>query len=270
MAEEIIMAHIDYENIRWRFQDYAEYIAIEDIMKAFESLAEELGKLRQVFFYGDWTRRPADSRKIEENGYRAVTVLSKVRGADRSDQTMSFSIDDQARDNAEITSFLIGAGDADYKEVILRCRERGKRIYVLCFGRSASRELFTMTHGVYPLEVRLNLTEKQPRAIPTTEVLDEPAKRQLLIQKLDSLEKAIPYVVRLYLIKLLVPMKQFGETFNEAENYLDQELKEGYLDEYTIDNPKIPGKQNRCVKLNRQSLLVTEVLMPKDNEKTES
>ena len=128
---EIIMAHIDYENIRWRFQDYVEYITIDDIIQAFKSLAEELGKLRQMFFYGDWTRRPQDSRKIEDYGYRAVTVLSKVRGADRSDQTMAFAIDDQARENPDVTTFVLGAGDADYKEVILRCRERGKHIYVL-------------------------------------------------------------------------------------------------------------------------------------------
>lgn len=257
---EIIMAHIDYENIRWRFRDYVEYITIEDVIRAFKSLAEELGELRQMFFYGDWTQRSADSRKIEEHGFRAVNVLTKVRGADRSDQTMAFGIDDQARDNQDISAFLIGSGDADYKEVILRCRERGKRIYVLCFGRSASRELFTMTHGVYPLEVRLNLTEKQAQAIPTNELLDEPDKRRLLIQKLDSLEKTLPYVVRLYLIKLMLPMKQYGETFDEAESYLDKELNERYINEYTIDNPKIPGKQLRCIKLNRESSLVNEAL----------
>jgi hypothetical protein len=266
---EIIMAHIDYENIRWRFRDYVEYITIEDVIKAFESLARELGELRQMFFYGDWTRLPFDSRKIEEYGYRAVNVLSKVRGADRSDVSMSFKIDDQARDNREVTTFLIGAGDADYKEVILRCRERGKRIYVLCFGRSASRELFTMTHGVYPLETRLSLTEKQPKALPTIEQIDEPTHKRLLIQKLDSIEKTLPYVVRLYFIKLLLPLKQFGETFSEVEKFLDQQIQEGYLSEYTIDNPKIPGKQLRCLKLNRDSELVVETLTPKENEKTE-
>jgi hypothetical protein len=266
---EIIMVHIDYENIRWRFQDYVEYLTIEDIIQAFKALAEELGELRQMFFYGDWTRRPLDSRKIEEHGYRAVNVLSKVRGADRSDQTMAFRIDDQARDNPNVTTFLIGAGDADYKEVILRCRERGKLIYVLCFGRSASRELFSMTHGVYPLEVRLSLTEKQPKALPTISLLNEAAKRQLLIQKLDNLEKALPYVVRIYFLKLLLPLQQFGETLSEVETFLDQELKENYIDEYSINNPKIPSKQINCLKLNRASSLVSESLVPKDNEKAE-
>ncbi|OGO19980.1 MAG: hypothetical protein A2Z15_02480 [Chloroflexi bacterium RBG_16_50_11] len=216
---EIIMAHIDYENIRWRFQDYVEYITVENIIKAFQALAKELGELRQMFFYGDWTRRSGDCRKIEEHGYRAVTVLTKVRGGDRSDQTMAFNIDDQARENKEVTAFLIGAGDADYKEVILRCRERGKRIYVLCFGRSASRELFTMTHGVYPLEVRLNVTEKHPKALPTLSNIDEPAKKEYIIQKLDSLEKILPYVVRLYFIKLLLPIKNMVKHLMRLRNF---------------------------------------------------
>lgn len=258
----IIMAHIDYENIRWRFQDYVEYITVVDIVDAFKGLGKELGELRQLFFYGDWTRRPEDSRLIEEMGCRAITVLSKRGGADRSDQSMSFGIYDQVRDNPEVAAFLIGAGDADYKEIILRCRERGKRVYVLCFGRSASRELLTMTDGVYPLEVRLKLTEKESKGLPSTEVASRPEKQQQLIQKLDSLEKALPYVVRFYFIKLMVPMEHFGETITEAEQFLDQELKQGYIDEYLTDNPRIPGKQIKCLKLIREAQTVKDALNP--------
>lgn len=264
---DIIMAHIDYENIRWCFKDYVEYITIEDVINAFKNLAGELGELRQMFFYGDWTRRPQDSRIVEEYGYRAVNVLSKRRGADRSDVSMSFKIDDQARDNREVTAFLLGAGDADYKEVILRCRERGKRIYVLCFGRSSSRELFTMTHGVYPLETRLGLTEKQTKAIPPVEQLEEIAKQNKLMQKLDSIEKTLPYVVRLYFIKLIKAMKEYGETFSEVEKYIDQQIQEKFIEEYSIENPRIPGKQLRCLRLNRENQKVIDSLSPKENEK---
>ena len=117
---EIIMAHIDYENIRWRFQDYVEYITVVDIITEFKELGKELGELRQMFFYGDWTRRPQDSRQIEELGCRAITVLSKRGGADQSDQSMSFGIYDRVRDNPEVAAFLLGAGDTDYKEIILQ------------------------------------------------------------------------------------------------------------------------------------------------------
>ncbi|OGN89972.1 MAG: hypothetical protein A2158_04150 [Chloroflexi bacterium RBG_13_46_14] len=260
---DIIMAYVDYENIRWRFQDYVEYITLDDIINAFRALGSELGELRQTFFYGDWTRRPQDSRPIEERGCRAITVLSKRGGGDRSDQSMSFGIYDQVRDNPEVTGFLIGAGDADYKEIILRCRERGKRVYVLCFGKSASRELLTMTDGFYPLEVRLNLTEKDTQKLPSPEVTDLPVKQHLLIQKLDSLEKALPYVVRFYFIKLMVPMSHFGETITEAEQFLDQGLTQGYIEEYSIDNPRIPGKQIKCLKLKRETNIVQEALTPK-------
>ena len=258
--KDVIMAHIDYENIRWRFPDYVEYITVGDIVNAFRTLGNELGELRQVFFYGDWTRRPQDSRIIEEMGCRAVTVLSKRGGADRSDQTMSFGIYDQVRDNPDVRAFLLGAGDADYKEIILRCRERGKRCYVLCFGKSASRELLTMTDGVYPLEVRLGLTEKEPKGLPPPQATNELTNRIQLIQKLDNLEKSLPYVVRIYFIKLMVPMKHFGETTMEAERFLDRELREKYINEYLRDNPQIPGKQIRCLKLVRDSQFVKDAL----------
>jgi hypothetical protein len=270
MPKEIVMAHIDYENIRWRFRDYVEYITLEDIIRAFQSIGKEIGELRQMFFYGDWTRRAKDARKIEEYGYRAVNVLSKVHGADRSDPTMMFAIDDQSREQPKITAFLIGAGDADYKEVILRCRERGKRIYAACFGRSASRELFTMTEGVHSLETRLNLTERQPSALPLAEILDEPSKTRYLIQRVDSLEKTLPEVVRNYLRdKILLPIKQFGETSSEVNQFLEQEMLKGYLEEYSVENPKIPGKQVKCLKLNRESSLVAEALLTQNNGEAE-
>jgi hypothetical protein len=266
MQKEILMAHIDYENIRWRFRDYVEYITLEQLIEAFQSIGKEIGELRQMFFYGDWTRRPKDARRIEEYGCRAVNVLSKIRGSDRSDPTMMFAIDDQSR-KEEITAFLLGAGDADYKEVILRCREKGKRIYAVCFGRSASRELFTMTEGVYPLEVRLALTEKRPIALPTSELLDEPSRTAYIIQRIDSVEKTLAYIVRNYLCdKILLPMKQFGETSEEVSNFLDNEFKKGYLEEYTIENPKLPGKQVKCLRLKRDHPLVTESLMPTNYE----
>ena len=269
--KEIVMAHIDYENIRWRFRDYVEYVTLEDILKAFQSIGNEIGELRQMFFYGDWTRRPQDARKIEDYGFRAVNVLSKIRGADRSDPTMMFGIDDQSRVQPEITAFLLGAGDADYKEVILRCRERGKRIYAACFGRSASRELFTMTERVYPLEVRLNLTERRPIALPMSEVLDEPSKTHYLIQRIDSLEKTLEEVVRNYLRdKILLPIKQLGETSIEIDRFLDQEMQKGYLEEYSVENPKLPGRQVNCLRLKREHPLVTETLLPSNSEGAKS
>lgn len=263
MPKEIIMAHIDWENIRWRFRDYVEYITLEQLIEAFKAIGKEIGELRQMFFYGDWTRRPQEARKIEDCGYRAVNVLSKRHGGDRSDPTMMFAIDDQTREQPEVTAFLLGAGDADYKEVILRCRERGKKIYAVCFGRSASRELFKMTERVYPLEVQLNLTERRPLTLPLPEILEEPNKTDYLIQRIDSLEKALEDVVRNYLRDtILLPMKEFGETPTEVDDFLNDEIEKDYLEEYSVDNPKIPGRKVKCFRLKRDNPLVIQALLP--------
>jgi len=127
-----------------------------------------------------------------------------------------------------------------------------------------------MTERVYPLEVQLGLSERQPSTLPLAEILDKPGKTHYIIQRIDSLEKSLPDVVRSYLInKILLPMKQFGETSNEVSGFLDQELEKGYLEEYDVENPKILGKQVKCLKLNRENSLVMDVLLPHNSEEAE-
>jgi hypothetical protein len=269
--KEVVMAHIDYENIRWRFRDYIEYITLEQVLDAFKSIGEEIGELRQVFVYGDWTRRPQDARFIEDRGYRAINVLSKRYGGDRSDPTMMFAIDDQSREKKSNT-FLFGAGDADYKEVILRCRERGNKVYAACFGLSASRELFTMTEKVYPLEVHLNLTEKDT-AIPTlTDIGAKASKVKYVIRRMDSLEKTLPMVVRNYLEnKILLPTGKFGETSDDVDEFVSQMIEDNLLLLTEVENPKIPGRTTKCLSLNRKEPLIIETLKIDDkSEETDS
>ncbi len=45
---------------------------------------------------------------------------------------------------------------------------------------------------------------------------------------------------------------------------MERELQKGYLDEYSVENPKIPTKQVKCFKLKRESPLVIEVLLPEN------
>lgn len=269
MAREILMAFVDYENLRMGFRDYVEYITIEDVIRAFEELAGELGDLRGIFFYGDWTRRAQDARAIEERGHRAVNVLSTRSGKDRSDQPMAFAMDDVARENREVTAFIVGSGDADFKEAIIRCRQKGKRIYVLCFGASAARELFTLTKGVYPLEGQLNLMQKAPiqAAMPGIAAATVVNEWEALIQRLDSLEKTLPHVVRRYFRdKILLPARQLGDTGLEIDRKLSKALEDGILEEYEIPNPKLPGRMVAAIRLRRESPLVQDVLKPKRDE----
>lgn len=251
------------------FRNYTEYIAVEHIIGAFQELGAELGDLRTIFFYGDWTRRPQDARLIEEHGHRAINVLSTRYGKDRSDFPMGFDMYDHAKDDRDTTAFLVGSGDSGFKEAILRCRQHGKRIYVLCFGGSAARELFTLTNGVYPLEAQLSLTEKRALQPPMPGVpeKEETAVIRNLIGTVDSVEKSIPYIVRNYLRdKVLLPRRQFGETTQEIDNLLDQAIADGVLNLEEIENPKIQGRTVQTVRLNRENGVVKEVLPSSNSE----
>ncbi len=269
-TKEVLLGFVDYENFRMAFRNYSQYITIEHIITAFEALGQELGDLRTIFFYGDWTRRPQDARTIEEHGHRALNVLSTRYGKDRSDFPMGFDMYDHAKDDRDTTAFLLGSGDSGFKEAILRCRQHGKRIYVLCFGGSAARELFTLTNRVYPLETRLNLTEKrtlQPTMPGVPEKEATAIIRNLLIGTVDSVEKSIPYIVRNYLRdKVLLPRRQFGETAQEIDGLLDRAVADGVLRVEEIENPNIQGRTVQTVRLNRENGLVKEVLPSSSNE----
>lgn len=269
MSKEVLLGFVDYENLRMAFRNYSEYITIDDIVRAFEGLGKELGDLRTIFFYGDWTRRPQDARRIEDYGHRAKNVLSTRFGKDRSDFPLGFDMYDHAREDREVTAFILGSGDSGYKEAILRCRQFGKRIYVLCFGGSASRELFTLTHGVYPLESRLGLTEKPPLQpwMPGIPMKDEAEVTRALIGVIDSLEKSIPYIVRNYLRdRVLLPKRLFGETWQEVQELLDKAISEGILIPEEVPNPKIEGRTIQIVRLNRGNPTVKEVLPSANSE----
>jgi hypothetical protein len=269
MAKEVLLGFVDYENLRMAFRNYSEYITVADIIRAFEDIGDELGDLRTIFFYGDWTRRAQDARTIEDHGHRALNVLSTRVGRDRSDFPMGFDMYDHARDDREITAFILGSGDSGFKEAILRCKQYGKRIYVLCFGGSAARELFTLTNGVYPLESRLSLTERPPLqpAMPGVVAEEDARLKSTLIEIVDSLEKSLPYVVRNYLRdRVLLPKRVFGETSQEVDKLLGEAVSEGILAEEEIPNPKIKGRTVNTVRLNRANGTVKGVLPSSNDE----
>lgn len=267
-GKEVILGFVDYENFRMAFRNYNEFLTVEHIIDAFQELGAELGDLRTIFFYGDWTRRPQDARTIEEHGHRAVNVLSTRYGKDRSDFPMGFDMYDHAKDDREVSAFIVGSGDSGFKEAILRCKQHGKRIYVLCFGKSAARELFTLTNSVYPLEARLGLTEKLPtQPVPGVPAADETIVIRNLIEVVDSVEKSIPYIVRNYLRdKVLLPKQKFGETAQEIDELLDKAIQEKILLVEEIPNPKIEDRTVLTIRLNRSSGSVKEVLPSTNNE----
>jgi len=123
---------------------------------------------------------------------------------------------------------------------------------------------------VYPLEVQLRLTERKPLALPLPEVLEDASKTDYLIQRIDSLEKTLEDVVRNYLRDtILLPMKEFGETPKEVDDFLNDEMEKGYLEEYRTDNPKIPGRKVKCLRLKRDNPLVTQALLPPERGEAE-
>jgi len=89
-ATSSVEAFVDWENIRRRLADnYVERVTVRQVMDAIERVAKEVGDLKMVTFYGDFTLRRDDAREIHGKAkfdYRSV--LRSPSGRDRTDATM--------------------------------------------------------------------------------------------------------------------------------------------------------------------------------------
>lgn len=258
-----VMVFVDYENIRLSLAEYfVERVTPAELVGAFKSVAEERGVHRGSVFFGDWGRRPADAREIEENGAIARLAISKRSGKDRSDTAMMLDLYDAIKEKENITAFVVGAGDADYKEVIRRGRDNEKRMYVCAVTQATSRELLSLCDGFVAIESVLGLTPKaEPPTLPGIELGLPTEVWHPFVLALDSLEGTLPYVVRNYLRDSILDSGMgCGDTKEEKDTFLDRALEEGITLEDEIPNPKLPGRTVQKVWLNRSNDIVKRIL----------
>ena len=262
MAQEGAMAFIDWENLRQSIsRNFAQRITPRPIIDAIRQVVEELGcAFRGGSFYGDWSRRAIDAREIHNHGLSPIHVVPTRRGKDRSDPRMMLDMYDMIKERSDIGVFILGSGDSGFADVIRRGKEHGKRMYVCAVGLSTARELFTLSDGVFPLEVRLGLTLKAAQ-LPLT---PPEVEWRIFVLRLNSLESKLPYVVRNYLRdRILEPSMGCGETLEEKETFLNRAVEDGIVIEYEIENPKLPGRTVVACRLNKENDLVKRILMQK-------
>jgi hypothetical protein len=88
-----------------------------------------------------------------------------------------------------------------------------------------------MTEKVYPLETHLKLTEKAKAMLSALDDYD--SKISHAIKRLDSLEKTLPMVARNYFkTGILLPMKAFGETTDEVDEFINQMVEDSLITTY--------------------------------------
>ena len=133
MATEIILGFIDYENFRMAFPKYSEYLSVEDIIKALEDLGANSAS------YGPFssmvTGCSVDPKIAERSNIaaprhkRAIDPFSAVIAATFPwASTCTITLETIRMFRSFILYGLDGRG---FKEAILRCKQHGKRIYVL-------------------------------------------------------------------------------------------------------------------------------------------
>ena len=262
MAKEGAFAFIDWENLRQSIsRNFAERATPRPIIDAIKQVVEELGyEFRGGCFYADWSRRPDEAREIHNHGLNPIHVVPTRSGRDRSDPKMILDMYDMIKGRSDIGVIIVGSGDNHFADLIRRGKEHGKRMYVCAVGLSTARELFTLSDGVFPLEVRLGLTQKATQ-LPLT---PPEVEWRIFVLRLSSLESKLPYVVRNYLRdRILEPSMDCGETLEERERFLNKAVEDGIVVEYELENPKLPGRTVTACRLNRENDLVKRILMQK-------
>jgi len=262
MPQETVLAFVDYENIRISLREgFLESVSIPELVSAIRQVAEEIGDLRAIRVYCDWTRRDHEARQFQEAGCTIVHVLRKRSGRDRTDIKMAFEIEDVTREQPDISACLIVAGDAHYWEPILRGTERGKKMHLSAVSTSTARELLGQVKGFYPLEGVLNLTTIEAAA-PLLEVPLPEESLARFVQRVHGLEAGLPYVVRNYLRDTIMEdLVDCGETRQERDDFIERAIADGIIEPYEMPNPLIPGRNVTCVKLVKDNPIVTSILI---------
>jgi uncharacterized LabA/DUF88 family protein len=255
--QKAVAVFVDYENIRRRLKaNFGQDVEPGRVAKALHEIACEQGQFRFGKFYGDWALRPKDARAIEAQKFKAEHVLRTPGGKDRTDAAMNVELGDQAG-SKDFAVAVIAAGDGDYTYAIRKLREKGKTIVVVAVSIDAARELLTVADTFIPIEKHLNLDYGS-----APEGTVEQALWQPFITKMLGLESALPYVVWAYLRdRILTAAEGGGSTMEEREQFLERAKKDGLLEVAEIDNPKVPGRKVKTVRLDRSHPAVAQALL---------
>jgi len=259
---EHVSIYVDYENIRRAIvENYAAPVTIGSVGKALKAIAAAHGEFRGGTFYGDWTLRPEDAREIESHGFKAELVLRTVGRKDRTDVQLAVEMVDAAA-RKETRILVLAAGDGDYKPLIRKAQERGKKVVVAAIGLSISRDLLTIADTVVLLEKQLGLAEAvslAPSTAPAAPSAAAPDWEQIatwvdFVQHLSRLERRLPMVARNYFRDLLP-----GD-HDQNEAAIARALQQGIVVPYELPNPKMPGRTMLAIKLAQDHPTVKAIL----------
>jgi hypothetical protein len=254
---------IDWENIRQRLSDnYIEKVTVDHVMDAVKKLANEIGVLRLATFYGDFTLRRDEARKIE--GRTPFAIRNALRSRSGSDQTDPVLITDLTKaifTSHEFDIILLYAGDAHYCEPIRQASIKGIKAYVCAVGPDVSPDLASLA-PFYPIEKYLDitLTRKMGQQTLTSLSPRDIARWAKFVSILDSMESKLPFVAVSYFHKdIMLSYNLGGQTQDDRRAYIESAREAEIINVEQIDNPARPGFKMRVIKLNRDNSIVKEI-----------
>lgn len=263
-----VEAFIDWENIRQRLSDnYIEKVSVDQVMEAIKKVANEIGVLRQATFYGDFTLRRDEARIIERKPlFRYRNVLRSRRGKDQTDPVLITELVETIFTPHDFDSILLCSGDSHYCEPVRKASIQGIKVYICAVGPDVSPDLMSLA-PLYPigryLDIPLTRKMLEQRVLTGLSPKDI-AHWAKFVSILDSIESALPFVALSYFHKdIMLSYNLGGQIQDDRWAYIESAREAGIVNIEQIDNPTRPGYQMRIIKLNRDNLIVKEILARK-------
>ena len=249
-----VAVFVDYRNLWHNLQSYfASPPSPQEVLKAILEAAKSYGSVVVAKAYADWTSDRTGANAAQAEGFDPNLVLRKHSGADRSDATMMLDAYDMTQ-RQDVTVCVLVTGDADFRAVIRRLKERGKQVVVCAIAQSASRDLISEANPFVTVESLLDLRPATP---------DEQELRQLtpFIRTMLSLEGKLPFVGLTYLRDtVLRPGLLTDDSKQGRHNFVNDLITRGILETHLAENPRRPEFPTTAVKLNREHALVQGAL----------
>ncbi len=138
---------IDFENFYYALTNQydlspvdATEASVSIIGNTLDKLRSELGEFIIQQAFSDWSEYGEPKKELQKMGVRVFDVLSTPH-KNSADIELSLSVQDVVLTRPDVRNIVIFAGDRDYMPIVLRSRERGKKLHFAGFEKSLSGDL---------------------------------------------------------------------------------------------------------------------------------
>ncbi len=152
---------LDFENLYIGLRRMGRLSEPEDLVEAIKRAVEDLGEIARITAYADWNildkkSGPQIQRQLELAGQVETRYQINIKNKNSADMRIASDIYEQLETDSfrpgTVDIFVLGTGDRDFRPVVQKVKDRGKKVVILALKNSLSRLLMNVATEVRYLE----------------------------------------------------------------------------------------------------------------------